>query len=130
MSALPIAFWCVLIGGLLPYLAVGLAKFTPGSGYDNSRPRQSEAAMGGFRARALAAHLNGFEAFPLFAAAVLMASHLGAGGGRLDRMAMAWVVLRLAYMAVYCAGLATLRSVLWAAAIAVTIAIATLPAWA
>jgi len=39
------------------------------------------------------------------------------------------VVLRLAYIAVYCAGFAPLRSLIWFAATAVAVAILTLPAW-
>jgi uncharacterized MAPEG superfamily protein len=127
---MPPAYWCLLIGGLLPYAAVGLAKFSPGSGYDNARPRETEAEMTGFRARAVSAHHNSFEAFLLFAPAVLAAGQLGFAGPRLDQLAISWVVLRLVYLAVYCLGWARLRSVVWTAATAVTVAIFTLPIWA
>ena len=126
---MPPAYWCLLIGGLLPYLAVGVAKFSPGSGYDNARPRETEAAMTGFRARAIGAHHNSFEAYVLFAAAVLTAGQLGYAGSRLDQLAISWVVLRLAYLVVYCLGWARLRSLVWAGAMAVVIAIFTLPLW-
>ncbi len=127
---MPPAYWCLLIGGLLPYLAVGVAKFSPGSGYDNARPRQTEAAMTGFRARAIGAHHNSFEALPLFAAAVLIAGQLGYAGARLDHLAMGWVALRLAYLVAYVLGWAVIRSILFTAAMAVVIAIFALPALA
>jgi len=126
---MPIAYWCILAGALLPYVAVAAAKFSPGSGYDNARPRETEGAMTGFRARAVAAHHNGFEAFALFAVAVLAAVQLGQEGAALDRLCLAWVILRLAYTAAYCGGWPRTRSVLWTAAIGVALAILTLPAW-
>lgn len=126
---MPPAYWCLLIGGLLPYLAVGVAKFSSGSGYDNARPRETEAAMTGFRARAMGAHHNSFEAYLFFAAAVLTAGQLGYAGPRLDQLAISWVVLRLVYVVVYCLGWSRLRSLVWAAAMAVVIAIFTLPLW-
>lgn len=41
-----------------------------GGRYDNHHPRAQQARLTGFGARALAAHLNSIEAFPLFAAGV------------------------------------------------------------
>ena len=82
---------------------------------------ESVAAAGAGTAVAVAAVAD--------ATAVLTASQLGFASGRLDRLAMAWVVLRVAYIAVYCAGLAKLRSLIWAVAMAVALAIFTLPAW-
>ena len=126
---MPPASWCLLIGGLLPYLAVGVAKFSPGAGYDNARPRESEAQMTGLSARAMGAHTNGFEAYFFFAAAVLTAGQLGFAGRQLDQLAISWVVIRLVYLAVYCLGWARLRSLVWAAGMAVVLAIFTLPLW-
>lgn len=126
---MPPAYWCLLIGALLPYATVGVAKLGKNSGFDNARPRESEAAMTGLRARALGAHNNGFEAFPMFAVAVLIAGQLGFAGPMLDRLAMVWVVLRVAYILFYLADKPSLRSATWGLGTAITIAIFTLPAW-
>ncbi len=124
-----IAFWCVLAAAILPYLSVGFAKYGPGSAYDNNHPRQGEDQLTGLRARALGAHKNGFETFPFFAVAVLAATQMGAAGHRLDQMAMAWVVLRVAYLGFYLAGRGAIRSLVWGLSFALAVAIMTLPAW-
>ncbi|MEW5316432.1 MAG: hypothetical protein WDW38_007806 [Sanguina aurantia] len=59
-----------------------------------------------------------FEAFPAFAAAVLVAQFAHANQHSIDALAIAWVVLRLLYGVVYIADLARLRSVVWFAALA------------
>lgn len=73
--------------------------------------------------RAHWAHQNSFEAFPPFAAAVLVAEQLGAAQARIDLLAGAFIVLRLAYGVCYLADRATLRSVVWAGAMACTVAL-------
>ena len=67
-----IAFACVLIAGLLPIVAAGIAKFGF-KDFDNSNPRQWLAKQTGFRARANAAQANTFESIPFFFAAIAMA---------------------------------------------------------
>lgn len=109
------SYLCVLIGGLLPLLSTGYAKFA-GPGFDNRHPRDFLAKLEGARARAHAAQLNGFEAFPLFAAAVLMAHQAGVPSVRIDLLALTWVLMRLAYAVFYVRNLATLRSLVWAVA--------------
>ncbi|MCB1588079.1 MAG: MAPEG family protein [Xanthomonadales bacterium] len=116
------SYLCVLIAGLLPLLSTGYAKFA-GPGFDNRHPRDFLAGLTGARARAHAAQLNGFEAFPLFAAAVLMAHQAGVDSGRIDLLAIIWVLLRLAYGVLYIANRATLRSLAWAGASAIWIAL-------
>ena len=105
------AYWCVLIAGLLPYAATVSAK--GGTRFDNRSPRAWLAAQTGWRARAHAAQLNGFEAFPLFAAAVIVAHQLGAPQPRVDALAMVFVGARVLYFAAYLADLALLRSIVW-----------------
>lgn len=123
-----ISLWCVLVAALLPVLTTGLAKV--GAAYDNARPRESSANLSGWRARAHAAHLNAFEAFPLFAAAVLIAVTQGAPQATVDTLAVGWVIARLAYLGCYLADQATLRSAVWTVAFFLAIAIMTAPAWA
>ncbi|WP_430514088.1 MAPEG family protein [Pannonibacter phragmitetus] len=73
---MPIAFWCVLAAAFLPILSVVPAKLT--KDFSNARPRDPAFWAEGFRARAQGAQANGFEAFPLFAVAVLVAYQQGA----------------------------------------------------
>ena len=71
-----IPFWCIFISALLIFIAkapLARAMKQEGGQYDNHHPRAQQARLTGFGARALAAHQNSFEAFPLFAVAVLMA---------------------------------------------------------
>ncbi len=123
-----IAYWCVLLAAILPYLAVGVAKTL--SPYDNRSPR-APGTYQGVALRAHSAHQNSLEAFPLFAAAVIV----GSGGAAtvsiclLDILAVVWIALRLIYIGVYIADLATLRSIVWIAALVVATAIFTMPAW-
>lgn len=108
-----LAYWCVLIAACLPLVFTGIAKAT-GPGYDNRRPRDfTEADVAGFRKRAYWAHLNSFEAFPPFAAAVIIASVVGAERGAVDALALAFIAARLAYGAFYIADWATARSLAW-----------------
>jgi uncharacterized MAPEG superfamily protein len=107
-----LAFWCVLVAGLLPYAGTLTAKIG-GERFDNSNPRDWLGAQGGFRRRANAAQLNGFEAFPLFAAGVVIAHLAGAPQPRIDTLAVVFVLARIAYMLCYLADLSTLRSLAW-----------------
>jgi uncharacterized MAPEG superfamily protein len=116
------ALLCVLVAGLLPYLFTGVAKAI-GPRYDNRDVRNWQARLDGRAYRAHAAHLNSFEAFPFFAAAVLAAMVAGADAARVNLLAIAFVALRLVYFAVYLANLAALRSLAWFAAISCAIAI-------
>jgi uncharacterized MAPEG superfamily protein len=115
------AYWCVLAAGLLPYAATLTAK--AGARFDNRLPREWLARQTGFRARANAAQLNGFEAFPLFAAAVLAAHQLGAPQPRVDALALTFVAARIAYFGCYLADLHWLRSVCWLVGIGTAVAI-------
>jgi len=123
-----IANTCVLAACLLPIVTVGMAKFTmlkrpSQGGYDNNHPREWEAKLTGWRARANAAQNNGFEALPLFVFAVLVAQQAGLDQGRTDTLALAFIGIRLVYIALYLANVAAARSLVWAAGLGVTIAI-------
>ena len=116
-----LAFWMILAGAMLPYLTVAVAKYRPD--YDNAAPRAQLAAADGFRLRAYWAHLNHFEAFPPFAAGVVIAHLAGAAQGRIDALAVAFVLLRVAYTALYIADRPTARSLVWIAALACIVAL-------
>lgn len=115
------ALWCVLAAGLLPYAATLTAK--GGTRFNNRNPRDWLAQQTGWRARAHAAQLNSFEAFPLFAAAVLVAHHLHAPQARVDTLALAFIGARVAYLVSYVADRHLLRSVVWAIGIGTAVAI-------
>ena len=107
-----VAFWCVLVAGFLPYFGTLTAKIG-GERFDNSNPRDWLNAQSGFRKRANAAQHNSFEAFPFFAAAVIIAHVAGAPQGRIDLFAVVFILARLFYIAFYVADVATLRSLAW-----------------
>ncbi len=124
-----IANWCIVAACVLPVLTAGLAKASTArrsrkeGGYDNRQPREWASHQTGWRARAVAAQNNGFEALPLFIAAVVLAQQSHAEQGRIDTLAMLFIAIRLAYVAAYLANQGTLRSLIWGAGLVTSIAI-------
>jgi uncharacterized MAPEG superfamily protein len=106
-----IAYWCILVAALLPYFTIAASKYRPD--FDNHRPREWEERLDGWRKRLYWAHQNAFEAFPAFAAAVIVAHLAKAPQGRIDALAIAFVAARIAYSVCYYADAAALRSVVW-----------------
>lgn len=107
---------CVLIAALQPYLCTGAAKIggqLSGTRYNNRAPRAMLAALTGWPQRANWAQQNSFEAFPIFAAAVLTAHVAGVAPDLIDTWAITFVVARFIYLGCYLADLATLRSLVW-----------------
>ena len=115
-----IAYWSLLAAFFLPVVAAGVAK-AGRSDYDNADPRGWESRLDGYRRRAIAAMNNTYEALPFFAAAVIVAHQTGAAQARLDALAIAWLVLRLVYLAAYVADRATWRSLVWILAVALNV---------
>jgi uncharacterized MAPEG superfamily protein len=115
-----LAYWCVLAAALMPYLATGIAK-AGGERYNNRQPRSWLDRQQGFRARANAAQANSFEAFPLFAAAVIIAHLTAAPQDRIDALAVLFVISRVAYIVCYIADWHWARSVVWTLGFVVTI---------
>ena len=118
-----IAYWCVLAAGLLPFVAITFAKWDKSYLRGNVAPREWEAKLQGMQARAHAAHLNSFEAFPLFAAGVIIASLCRAPQPTIDGIAVAFVVTRLVYIGCYLGNLAPLRSLVWMVGMALNMAL-------
>ena len=124
-----VAYWCVLVAALLPMACSLIAKYgllrvpPQQGGYDNHHPRAWLARQGDWRARANAAQANTFEALPFFFAAVIIAHLLQANQTQVDLLALLFLVLRMAYVIMYVANLASARSGIWAAALLVNIAI-------
>jgi len=117
-----IALWCVLVAGILPYAAVLIAK-SGREGFDNRDPRSWLAKQEGFRKRANAAQLNAFEAFPFFAAAVIIAHLLNGPQSLVNTLALVFIGARVLHLAFYLANQATLRSLAWFAGFGSVIAI-------
>jgi len=108
------ALWCILIAALLPYAGTGLAKIGGRmSPKANHSPRDWLEKLEGWPKRAHWAQLNSFEVFPAFAAAVIVATITHAPQGKLDELAMAFIAFRLAYLVMYLANLAPLRTLCW-----------------
>ena len=111
-----IAYWCVLMSILMPYLWVGGAKFGGKGPYDNKSPREFLGGLEGWRKRANFAQLNAFEAFAPFAAAVIIAHQTGAEQSMVNGLAIGFVACRLAYGLLYIFDLDLLRSLVWTGA--------------
>lgn len=122
-----LALWCVFVAGLMPMISVA---FSRGGDIDNHAPRDSSARLTGYRRRAFAAHLNAYEFFPLFAAAVLVAQGQGVRQPLVDGIAAFVVAARLVYLGCYLADLSTPRSAVFGLGWLGALAIFTSPVWA
>lgn len=106
-----IAYWCLLVAGLLPYVWVVAAKSGPG--FDNRAPRDFLDTVSGWRRRALWAQYNAFEALPLFIAAVIVAHLAQVPQRQLDALAVIFIGFRILHGLLYIADRSTLRSLAW-----------------
>ena len=108
------AYWCVLAAAALIYLATGLAKIggrmPPNA---NFAPRDWLDKLQGWPKRAHWAQQNGFEVFPIFAAAVIIAGLAHAPQARIDSLALSFIGFRVAYLALYLADMSWLRTAAW-----------------
>lgn len=107
-----IAYWCVLIAGLMPPLTIAIAKWGRRD-FDNSEPRAWLNKQSGLRRRADYAHHNHFEAFPFFAAGVIIGHQMPAAQSTLDTLALVFIAARLLYTFCYLTNKPSLRSVAW-----------------
>jgi uncharacterized MAPEG superfamily protein len=108
-----IAYWCVLAAALLPFAFTGAAKFGGERRYNNRKPREYLDQLEGWRKRAHWVQVNSFEAFPAFAAAVIIAHLAGAAQGAIDGLAVAFIALRVIYGLCYIFDKHVLRSTVW-----------------
>ena len=108
-----VAYLCILVAALLPYIWVAIAK-GGGQRYDNADPRAWLTKQDHPRVRrAHAAHENAFEAFAPFAAAVLMAQLAGVDPARITWLAIAFVALRVLHGLFYVFNKPRFRSLVW-----------------
>ncbi|WP_426339357.1 MAPEG family protein [Pseudoduganella sp. S-14] len=121
-----VANWCIAAACLLPMVVAmtsKVASVTSNDRYDNTDPRDWAGRQAGWMKRAIAAQHNGFEALPLFIAAVILAQQAHANQDRIDILAMSFVLIRVTYSIIYISNLATMRTVVWFAGIIVSLAI-------
>ncbi|MDO4640933.1 MAG: MAPEG family protein [Neisseria sp.] len=110
-----LAYWCVFICIFLPIFCAVYAKKSAGFTLaDNANPRAFLAKAEGKAARANAAQQNGYEVFPPFAAAVIIA-HVTGGADQLtiNVWALLFVLSRIVYIWAYISDKSLLRSVIF-----------------
>lgn len=109
------AIICVFIASIQPILFIGVAKILGGYKLGNNHDtRKFLSKTEGKAYLAKCAHDNSWEAFAPFAAAVIMAMISGADPHMINRLALAFVVLRFLYGLAYIFDQPTLRSTIWA----------------
>ncbi len=110
-----ILMYCLFIAALLPYIAkLPLAyAMNQSGGYDNNYPRDQQAKLQGFGARALAAHQNAFESLIIFSAAILLAIATNKTGETIQQLAIIHIVARITYNALYLFNIGLMRTFAW-----------------
>jgi uncharacterized MAPEG superfamily protein len=122
-----VAEWCVFAVVALYLLTIVSVKWSGAGQYDNAQPRDPGFYQEAIRARALGAHQNGIEAFPFFAAAVLLAEFRSAPQNLINELAVLFLIVRIAYVLTYIGNRPRLRSILWNLGFTINIVIFFLP---
>ena len=122
-----VAEWCVFAVVALYLLTIVPVKWIGARQYDNAQPRDPAFYEDAIRARALGAHQNGIEAFPFFAAAVLLAEFRAAPQNLVNELAVLFLIVRIAYVLTYVGNRPRLRSILWNLGFTINIVIFFLP---
>ncbi|MDR7331552.1 MAPEG family protein [Roseateles asaccharophilus] len=124
-----IAQFCLLVVCVLPVACAALAKSKGmgkrrrDGGFDNHNPREWLAKQQGWQARAHAAQANGWEALPIFLAALFVAHQHQVAQATVDALAMGFLAARLVYIGLYLADQPWLRSLAWFAGLAACVAL-------
>ena len=105
LAAIVLAYWPRSIA------AREMAKL-PG-GYNNHEPREQQTRLDGLGRRALAAHLNGLEAIPVFGLGVLAALQRSVDTRWVAALCVLFVAARVLYVLAYLRDRATLRSMMF-----------------
>lgn len=128
-TAMTVAQLCLLVACALPIVCAGLAKSKGfgkrrrDGGFDNHQPREWLARLDGWQARANAAQANSWEALPIFMAGLFVAHQHQAAQATVDMLALGFVAARLAFVGLYLADQASLRSLVWAAGLGASAAL-------
>jgi uncharacterized MAPEG superfamily protein len=126
-GTMTVAEWCVFGTLMLYLLTIAPVKWIGFRRFDNARPRDPAFYGDPIRARALGAHLNGIEAFPFFAFAVLLAEFRAAPQNLVNELAVLFLIVRIAYVFTYLGNRPTLRSILWSIGFVINVGIFFLP---
>ncbi|MFC3092649.1 MAPEG family protein [Alteromonas sediminis] len=110
----------LLITIIMPFLAKAplAVAMNKESKYDNAYPRDQQARLTGFGARANAAHYNCFEALACYTPAVLAVIATSNVNELAELSALVFVLARVLYLLCYWFDKATLRSACWIVAMA------------
>ena len=106
---------CAFIAVLLPYIAkapVAMAMHKE-SKYDNKYPRDQQARLKGFGARALAAHQNSFESLIIYTMATAVVLATNNTSITVQVLAVVYLVARVVYCVMYYLNLDKMRSLMW-----------------
>lgn len=110
-----ILLYCIVAAAVLiylPFLVVGYARVQVG--YDLSSPRAMFDKLPPYAQRATWAHQNSFEAFPIFAAAALMAYVTGQNSALAVGAAIVFLIARSLYSVFYILNIPLARSLMYA----------------
>jgi len=120
-----ILIYCLLVAILLPYITKAPLAYAMHQlgGYDNKHPREQQAKLQGFGARALAAHQNSFESLIVFSAAIAIAVATNHTDEFIQYLAIVHVVARILYTVLYLINWDKLRSLVWGLGLFTSIAI-------
>ncbi|WP_411822823.1 MAPEG family protein [Leptospira sp. 'Mane'] len=125
-----IPYVCILFSLLLIYInriPVSLATAKEKGGTDNHYPRDQQVRLTGFGKRALGAHLNSLEAFPIFAIGVLVSGFNDADDTFMTYISVAFVLIRILYSIFYLTDRTRLRSVAWTIGLVLSVSLYLLP---
>ena len=118
-----IAFYCVVIGLLIPLILAGISKRNIEVHYNNESPRDHIAHLSGKAKNAYNAEQNHYENFSVFAIAVVVAHWLGHDQSVIDLLAIIFIIARVLHATFYITNKGTLRSVSYLIGFACTIAL-------
>jgi uncharacterized MAPEG superfamily protein len=103
-------------------VATLVAKLS-GERFNNRDPRAWLEKQQGLSRRANSAQANGFEAFPIFAAGVIVAHLVHAPQARIDLLAIGFIIARIAFLVCYLADWHWARSLVWAIGLGLCVAL-------
>lgn len=109
-----IAYWCLVLSIFIPIGLAGYAKFSGGGKYNNHAPREFLQKQPPRQQRANWAQQNTYEAFPPFAAGLIIAHQVGAWQMGIDSAAIVFLVARIVYGYCYIRDMAGARTLVYA----------------
>jgi len=98
---------------IISKIPVAISMGKERGGYDNRQPRKQQAALTNFGQRALSAHINSIEAFPIFATGVCLALITQANIVTVQNLCVVFCCARIAYLICYWFDMDKVRSIIW-----------------